>query len=277
MRNSFFYGFFFFFAKERFKRQKMASTLKYVLGLLVVLCACLMAIAQDPLVVTEPLDNEVFEQLTASSPDIATSYVFPRYADKKFPSGEHIELLLGFANQGDQRFNVTSISASFNFPLDFSYFIQNFTTIPYNVFVDPGTQVSIAYYFMPDALLEPRDFGLVASVHYRDSEGLNYTTVFFNSTVDITEPVGGVDGQLFFAYVAIFVAVCGAGFFAYRWLITRSKKKASAQREYGTKAQQLDDDWLTGTSADPSLKANKKKPNNNNNKADNKKPTKKDQ
>lgn len=76
---------------------------------------------------------------------------------------------------------------------------MQFTTLHYNISVRPSTQVSLTYSFLPDPLLEPRDFGLVCSVFYKDAQGTNYTSVFFNSTVDLVEPAGGVDTQTYVA------------------------------------------------------------------------------
>jgi len=41
------------------------------------------------------------------------------------PAGEPVEVLVGFRNNGTQQYNITSIDASFNYPLDFSFYIQN--------------------------------------------------------------------------------------------------------------------------------------------------------
>lgn len=43
----------------------------------------------------------------------------------EFPAGESVDILLGFANAGEEQFNITHITASFNYPLDYSYYIQN--------------------------------------------------------------------------------------------------------------------------------------------------------
>jgi len=194
-----------------------------------------------------------------ASPDVSTTYVFPRFPNKKFPSGEEVEIMLGFANNGAHEFNITRIEASYNYPLDYNYYIQNFTTLHYNwVVAKPSTQVSVSYRFRPDALLEPRDFGLVASVFYRDAvTGTNYTSVFFNSTIDNVEPSTGVDTQLFFTYLAG-VAVLGlVGFVLYRVLGNWAKRHTiRGKLESGTK-DQVDDDWLVGTAADPALRKKK--------------------
>jgi len=201
----------------------------------------------------------------AASADVATVSVFPHYAAKKFIAGEPVEILLGFANNGEEEFNITHITASFNYPLDYSYFIQNFTIKEYNISVKPSTLVSLSYSFLPDALLEPRDFGLVCSVFYRDLQGTNFTSVFFNSTVDLVEPAGGVDTQTFFVVIFSIAFLGLITFLIYRFLSAWRKKQS-----YGPSSEQggttsVDDDWLAGTSADPALRKRKKQNKKENN------------
>lgn len=201
-------------------------------------------------------DFEVEEVAVVASPDASTSSVFPLYPLRKFPLGEEIEILLGFANNGESNFNISHITASFNYPLDYSFYIQNFTTREYNFAVQPDGQVSISYIFYPDPMLEPRDYGLVASVHYRDQLGVNWTSVFFNATVEVVEPSSSFDAQAFFTFLAIAAILGLIGFGIYRSLGSW-KKKPSHRAEFGTR-RTLDNDWLAGTSADPAFGGKKK-------------------
>jgi len=221
--------------------------------LCLILCFLVASFAQEGVKVPD-----VEEEVISASPDVSTVSIFPRAPNKQFFAGEAAEILLGFANNGPEPLNITHISASFNYPLDFTYYIQNFTTKECNVTVQPTTQVSLAYFFLPDPLLEPRDFGLVCSVFYRNAHGTNFTSVFFNSTVDLIEPTGGVDTQTFF--VVIFsVAFFGLlSFVVYRFLTSWSKSQSYGSSDQGTR-QSVDNDWLAGTSADPSLRQRKKK------------------
>lgn len=47
------------------------------------------------------------------------------------------------------------------------HFMQ-YTRAEYGMIVQPRNQVSLSYRFRPDALLEPRDFGLLVTVYYTD-------------------------------------------------------------------------------------------------------------
>ena len=46
----------------------------------------------------------------------------------EFVAGEPIYSLIGFTNEGKIDFVVTAIEASFRYPQDFSYYIQNVCT-----------------------------------------------------------------------------------------------------------------------------------------------------
>ena len=111
-----------------------------------------------------------------------------------------------------------------------------------------------------------RDFGLVVSVYYHDGNsqqiGNNYTNIVWNKTVDIIETDTGFDPQTLFAYIAILAVLGLIGYVVYRNLNTWTRKqkkgnnrggKNSSDNNSGSSAQpeKLDNDWLTGTVADP--------------------------
>jgi len=191
------------------------------------------------------------------SPDVRTAYVFPDFPTKKIPSGEVVEVLLGFTNTGHKEFNITTITASLNHPADTRYYIQNYTKGEYGVLVGSEEQVSLSYKFRPDSLLEPRDFVLILSVFYQDEALTNYTNAFFNSTISITEPDITFDFQKLFLYVG-FAAVLGLiGFLVYRnWQEKAAQNKPKlTKEEYNAKRTERvfteadKNEWLEGTSA----------------------------
>jgi len=204
-----------------------------------------------------------------SSPDLLTATIFPKYNDAKFPGGSDVEVLVGFRNKGSHTFNITHAQASFHYPLDYSYYIQNFTSQYYGIILRPEDEVTVSYIFMPDPLLEQRDFGLVVSVHYKElssdatAAGVNYTNILYNATVDIVEPDSGFDAQSFFAYVAILAVLGLISYILYRNLSswTKHQKRGGGSRgdkiEGAGTSEKIDNDWLTGTAADPSLKRRK--------------------
>lgn len=117
------------------------------------------------------------------------------------PAGKSVEFLIGFANKGPNEFVVETIEASFRYPMDFNYYIQNFSAVAYNREVKPGLEATISYSFMPSDNFAGRPFGLNIAMNYRDSNGVQYMESVFNETVLISEIDEGLDGETFFLYV----------------------------------------------------------------------------
>jgi len=205
------------------------------------------------------------EIVLLSSPDVSTATVFPSSAERRFASGELIDLVVGITNHGHKQFNVTSIVASLRYPVDWKVHIQNFTKQVYDVVVNPAETTSFLYSFVPDGMLEPREFGVTANVYYEDEEGGNFTTVFFNSTIHLVEANEALDVQTLFTYVGIVGVVGLIAFIGFNYLKSATKKQRRAPRvETGTqKNDAIDNDWLEGTAAaQKSPKGRKVKKNN---------------
>jgi len=135
------------------------------------------------------------------------------------------------------------------YPTDHRYYIQNFTRKAYGEIVRPSEERSFVYFFKPDPMQDPRDYGLVVSVYYSDLEGGNFSSVVFNSTVSLIESDEGIDGQTLFTYVGILGVAGLIGFVVYKAGRNLSKKKGK-KVEYGTQNPTvLDNEWLEGTSA----------------------------
>jgi len=184
------------------------------------------------------------------SPDASTTFVFPDSADRKFLIGKFIPVVVALTNKGNGVFNVTQVGASFMYPQDHRYYIQNYTKITYGQSVLPSEQRSFLYRFSPDAMLEPREYGLVVSVYYTDSDGGNFTSVVYNSTIALVEGNESIDLQGLFLYIGILGVAGLVGFMVYN-AARSSKKKGPRRVEYGTQksASVIDDEWLQGTSA----------------------------
>jgi len=228
--------------------------LPFLLLLLSLLCVCVLAAEDAATKTPEPIIQEPI----LPSPDVRTAYVFPDFPAKKIPSGEIVEVLLGFTNTGRKEFNITTITASLNHPVDTRYYIQNFTKAEYGLLVGSEEQVSLSYKFRPDPMLEPRDFVLILSVFYHDEGLTNYTTPFFNNTISITEPDIAFDFQKLFLYVG-FAAVLGLiGFLVYRnWAEKNAQNKPKQKKEQDYNAKRAEkiftaadkNEWLEGTTA----------------------------
>lgn len=103
-----------------------------------------------------------------------------------------MEFLVGFNNKGDADgiesppdFVVETLDASFRYPMDFSFHIQNFSAIAYHKTVKPGQEATVAYSFIPADAFAGRAIGLTINLNYRDSEGNFYFDPVFNETVQV--------------------------------------------------------------------------------------------
>lgn len=157
--------------------------------------------------------------------------------------------MIGFKNKGKNDFIIESVEASFRYPMDFNYYIQNFSAIAYNREVKQESEATVSYSFMPSESFAGRPFGLNIAINYRDSNGAPFVEAVFNETVLITELDEGLDGEtfflyLFFAAIVVLLLVVGQQF-----LGGIGKKKRSQnirkQVETGTSNNtDIDYDWL---------------------------------
>jgi translocon-associated protein subunit alpha len=83
-------------------------------------------------------------------------------------SGKIVEFLIGFVNKGSQGFTLETLDASFRYPMDYSFHIQNFTTLTYSKLVKPKEQATLSYSFFVDESFAGRPFGLSINLGYRD-------------------------------------------------------------------------------------------------------------
>ena len=85
------------------------------------------------------------------------------------PAGVWVEFLVGFTNKGKTDFILETLDASFRYPMDFNFYIQNFTHIAANKVVKPNHEATLAYSFQPSETFAGRPFGLVVNLNYRDA------------------------------------------------------------------------------------------------------------
>lgn len=202
---------------------------------------------QKDAAVTEPEDDG--SQPLKPSPDGDTFLLFtkPQGFHSKLPAGKEVHFLVGFTNKGSKDFVLDTMDASFRYPMDFSFYIQNFTTIGYNKVVKPKQQATLSYSFFASESFSARPFGLTVNLMYRDADGAAYLDAVFNETVEVVEVDEGLDGETFFLYM--FLATClvlllVAG---QQFLGSVSKKKAAPKQkvEMGTQnVNDVDYDWL---------------------------------
>ena len=203
-------------------------------------------------------DEEIVEEPGKKnvSPDVDAILYFTKPtvnpAGVELPGGQISEFLIGFSNKGDQDFIIDSLDASFRYPMDFNFHIQNFSTINYQRVVKPKEEATVAYSFIPADAFAGRPIGLTVNLAYRDAAGNFFFDPIFNETVQITEFDEGLDTEVFFMYVFI-----AAGLLLVLFLVvslvqgkTKGKKPAPAARannkavETGTAGDDVDYEWI---------------------------------
>lgn len=157
-------------------------------------------------------DDKKEDGKPGGSPDAATTILFIKPivitpgANLDLPAGNLVEFLVGFTNKGEQDLVLETLDASFRYLMDFSYYIQNFSTLAYDRTVKPGHEATLAYSFIPAEAFAGRPFGLSVNLKYRDASGNQFYEGVYNETVNIVELEEGLDGETFFLYV--FLGAC---------------------------------------------------------------------
>lgn len=209
----------------------------------------------SPMVGTGGDDTIEEEPTVTTSPDANTVLLFvkPQYTagvTMDLPAGIPVDFLVGFLNTGAEQFVIDNVEASFRYPMDYNYYIQNFTATPLNREVLAGHESTISYSFIPAESFAGRPFGLNIALNYRDSQGVQYVDTVFNETINIIELDEGLDGETFFLYVflaaiAVLLLVVGQQFLAGS---VGKRKRAQVTRktiETGTtNSTDVDYEWL---------------------------------
>ncbi|XP_010884145.1 translocon-associated protein subunit alpha isoform X2 [Esox lucius] len=178
-----------------------------------------------------------------ASPNADTTILFVKGDD--FPANDIVKFLMGFTNKGSDNFIVESLDASFRYPQDFQFYIQNFTALQLGTVVHPGRQATFEYSFIPAEPMGGRPFGLVININYKDSNGNVFQDAVFNQTVTITEREDGLDGETIFMYVFLsglgLLVVVGL----HQLLESRKRRRPAAKVEMGTSNHNdVDMSWI---------------------------------
>ncbi|XP_073796220.1 translocon-associated protein subunit alpha isoform X1 [Danio rerio] len=195
---------------------------------------------------TEEKEEEEEEALVGevkASPNADTTILFVKGED--FPANNIVKFLLGFSNKGSENFVVESLDASFRYPQDFQFYIQNFTALQLGTLVPPQRQATFEYSFIPAEPMGGRPFGLVINLNYRDDSGNVFQDAVFNQTVTITEREDGLDGETIFMYVFLsglgLLLVIGL----HQLLESRKRRRPAAKVEMGTSNHNdVDMSWI---------------------------------
>ncbi|XP_073487112.1 translocon-associated protein subunit alpha isoform X1 [Aquarana catesbeiana] len=178
-----------------------------------------------------------------ASPNGDTTILFVKGED--FPANEIVKFMVGFTNKGTEDFIVESLDASFRYPQDYQFYIQNFTALPLNTVVPPQRQATFEYSFIPAEPMGGRPFGLVINLNYKDANGNAFQDAVFNQTVTIIEREDGLDGETIFMYLFLgglgLLVIVGL----HQLLESRKRKRPTQKVEMGTSNQNdVDMSWI---------------------------------
>jgi len=196
--------------------------------------------------------EEEEEDTKVVSPDADTHLLFVKplstgASQFEIPAGVPVEFLVGFRNKGEQDFVVETLEASFRYPMDFTFYIQNFSAIAYNKKVPPKNEATFAYSFVPSETFAGRPFGLSINLAYRDASGNNFHDAIYNETVNIVELEEGLDGETFFLYIFLAAGVILLLVLGQQTLLTVGRKRTSRKTpvETGTSnPNNVEYEWL---------------------------------
>ncbi|XP_056290504.1 translocon-associated protein subunit alpha isoform X2 [Pseudoliparis swirei] len=195
---------------------------------------------------TEEKEDEEEEALVGevkASPNADTTILFVKGDD--FPANNIVKFLLGFSNKGPENFVVESLDASFRYPQDYQFYIQNFTALQLGTEVPASRQATFEYSFIPAEPMGGRPFGLVINLNYKDANGNVFQDAVFNQTVTVTEREDGLDGETIFLYVFLsglsLLVVVGL----HQLMESRKRRRPAQKVEMGTSSHNdVDLSWI---------------------------------
>lgn len=166
----------------------------------------------------------------------------------ELPAGVPVEFLVGFRNKGDEDFFVDTLDASFRYPMDFNFHIQNFSAIAFHKRVPASQEATLAYSFIPSDAFAGRPFGLNINLMYHDASGNGFQEAVYNETVQIVELEEGLDGETFFLYVFLAAGVVLLLVIGQQTLLSVGRKRTTRSKtpvETGTNnPNNVDYSWL---------------------------------
>lgn len=210
-------------------------------------------------VVLSVIGNHAAAAYLPASGELRTVWLLPEHPSKEFPAGEYIPILLGVHNQDSKTFNFSRIMGSLNLPQEFNYYVQNFSANAYSVSLKNEEESTLEYKFRPDKSLSPMELQVALTVFYKDNSGKEYSTTFFNETIDIVETYKTIDYEAIMMVVVMFGILGGIGYGVLAWMgsLNVIKKVAVGGKKKGAKEESSNDDWAEGTPAAKKLKEQK--------------------
>ncbi|XP_075257642.1 translocon-associated protein subunit alpha-like [Convolutriloba macropyga] len=135
--------------------------------------------------------------------DVEMSYILVDHSDEELPAGKVITCLISFRNTGENKhsYKVATIDASLRYPMDFSYYLQNYTAMFLNRTVDSEREATFSYVFKTSERFAGRPFGFVIEANYYDETESLYMHTVLNKTINFIEVDDAFDAEAIMLYV----------------------------------------------------------------------------
>jgi len=193
------------------------------------------------------VDDEDSVMELKPSPDAEVYMLFTKPAKSKdLPAGSLIKFLVSFYNKGEKDFLVKEVDASFRYPGDFNFFIQNYTAAKFDRVVEAGHESTFDYAFSASEQYAGRPLGLIVQLRYVDASGKAYQNAVFNETINIVEDESTFNpetGFLYMVFACLVVLVMLLG----QQMLSKMRKRHGMSSSTKSKPQHVQQPMETGT------------------------------
>ncbi|KAK4523726.1 hypothetical protein GAYE_PCTG75G1622 [Galdieria yellowstonensis] len=196
-----------------------------------------------------------------SSKEIEVAYSFSVATDEKsIQPGTLVDCLVGVANGGPFPYRILAVGGALHSPLQFNYYVQNFTLLYVNYTIGRGKELTFSYRFQPHSQLEPANYIMSLDLFY-EGEPLDemkqnqdkilnsvvFRTTFHNATLAMKDESSPVDNRMFYIALVFIVSMLLFGFAFYRFFYPALKPKAAKFVSSTSIGKQSDaNEWLQG-------------------------------
>lgn len=187
--------------------------------------------------------------------------------------GDEVTILCKFSHKLSKVVNVTGLMGSLNSPVNFNYYLQNFSYDAESYTATAYEDVTFDYTFKIADTLDAGQWQVAVTLFYQVGRYL-YATTFYNQTITLVHPSGGY--SLFGGLVTLLVLAAAAAFVAKDKIATAhfgappkhgavTAEAAMAKAEATAEAAADDESWTAHldtkptTSRKPTKKASKSK------------------
>ncbi|GJQ11217.1 hypothetical protein GpartN1_g3008.t1 [Galdieria partita] len=197
-----------------------------------------------------------------SSNEIEIAYSFSTTSEEKsIQPGTLVDCLVGVANGGPFPYRVLAIGGALHSPLQFNYYVQNFSLLYVNYTIGPGKELTFSYRFQPHIQLEPANYIMSLDLFYegepleemtkgqeRTLSSVMFRTTFHNASLAMKDESSPVDNRMFYVALVVIVTLLLFAFSFYRFFYPTLKPKAKKLVSSSNKSSNQNDvkDWLQG-------------------------------